>query len=466
MKKIITTLSILLSAGCLQAREIAGTWYGTLEIQTHKLRIVFHITKTGDVYSSTMDSPDQNAKGIAMDKTTVAGNSVTIEMTQMRMKYTGTYFADSNKINGTFNQGPMSLPLALSPKAPETGKAEHAARPQDPKNFPYKREEVTFTNPKAGNTLAGTLTMPESGRASKIVVLITGSGPQNRDEELQPFNHRPFLVWSDWLTRNGIAVLRFDDRGVGASGGVFGTATTADFADDAEAAVRYIQSRPDLKNMAIGLMGHSEGGMIAPMVAARNSAVKFIVLLAGPGVPISELMVQQTSDQARLSGAPADEIAQTAAVNKKLYAAIAQWKDLPGDTLIAKMEVMANSELSKLGEAKTDEGTVKNMVMKAASPWFRYFVTFDPSAYLTKIKCPVLALNGTLDMQVQSSANLAGISSCLKKAGNKRVEIVPMEGLNHLFQKATTGSMTEYGEIAETVNPAALNKVSDWINKL
>ena len=230
-----------------------------------------------------MDSPDQGARGLPTDKTTVTGNQLTIEASTYKIKYMGTFLPDRPQIKGTFLQGEGSLPLNLGRTQSAVPAAPIVARPQDPKDFPYKQEDVTFTNPKGGNQLAGTLTpLPADGKATKIVILITGSGPQNRNEELTAVNHRPFLVWSDWLTRNGIAVLRFDDRGVAKSTGNFTTATSADFADDAEAAVTYIQSRADLKGLSIGLMGHSEGGMIAPIVASRNKAVKFIVLLAAP----------------------------------------------------------------------------------------------------------------------------------------------------------------------------------------
>ena len=470
MKKIIITFTLLLCAVCLMAQNICGTWYGTLEFHSKKLRIVFHISKTGEIYTTTMDSPDQLASGIATDKTTVAGNQVTITIAKMGMTYTGTVVPDSSIINGVFSQGQASVALQLTTTENKEAKATSPARPQDPTSFPYRQEEVSFTNPKAGNTLAGTITMPSEGKAKRIVVFITGSGPQNRNEEVVQFNHRPFLVWSDWLTRNGIAVLRFDDRGVGASTGVFTTSTSADFADDVQAAVNYIQSRSDLKNLSIGLMGHSEGGMIAPMVACSNNAVKFIILLAGPGIPNSELMIQQTADQMRLSGASDSEIATAARLNKKLYATMGECKNLPEEELKTKLQKMMRNELNKLpaqerGEDSSD-AKLQEGVMKVCSPWYRYFITFDPADYLTRTQCPVLALNGTLDMQVSCAPNLKGINDCLQKAGNRNVQIAPLEGLNHLFQKATTGTVEEYGKITETVNPLALKTVTDWINKL
>lgn len=465
MKSIYSTIALILLGSTLLAQEPIGTWYGTLNIQGTSLPLVFHVTKTGSEYATTMDSPQQGAKGMPTSKTTFTNKTLTVEASSIGMKYTGTYVPDSNKINGTFQQGPVRTPLALSNKA-EKASAAPQTRPQDPKDFPYKQEEVTFTNTTAGNNLAGTLTLPANGKADKIAILITGSGPQNRNEEL--FNHRPFLILSDYLTRQGIAVLRYDDRGIGKSTGVFSKATTADFADDAEAAVKYILSRPDLKNMAIGLIGHSEGGMVAPIVASRNSNVKFVVLMASPGIPIAQLLARQIGDAMKLSGAPSDEVAQKMASNLKVFTVMNDVKDLPLQHAAPEVELAIRKELDLEPLEKLDrtakESIVQNTLNQYKTPWFRYFISFDPAIYLTKVKCPVLALNGTLDFQVESTANLAGIKTGLQKAGNKRFEIVPMEGLNHLFQKANTGAESEYGNIEETLNPAALQKISSWIN--
>jgi alpha-beta hydrolase superfamily lysophospholipase len=338
-------------------------------------------------------------------------------------------------------------------------------RPQDPKDFPYKQEEVAFDNTKGGDRLAGTLTMPADGKASKIVILITGSGPQDRNEELM--GHRPFLVWSDWLTRHGIAVLRYDDRGIGKSTGNFGLATSADFADDAEAAVNYILSRPDLKNLSIGLMGHSEGGLIAPMVASSNKAVKFIVLLAGPGVPTEQLMVKQTADL--MVGAPPNVVARYADRNKKLYDIVIQNPTLSTVQLQQVILKALYQDMRDHPNEGTDSATVKSLAQAYApllAPWMRYFLAVDPAVYLTRVKCPVLALDGTKDLQVNAEANLAGIKTSLQEAGNKHFEVITLDGLNHLFQKAGTGAVSEYSQIEETVDPLALDKVTAWINQL
>lgn len=468
MKKgLYLIIVLLLLSNTLLAQEPIGTWYGSLDVQGTQLALVFHVKKNGNEYATTMDSPQQGAMGMPASKTSYANKTLTIEAAAIGMKYTGTYVPDSNKINGNFEQGTFRTALILSATPEKSLAAKIQPRPQDPKDFPYKQEEVTFTNEVAGNTLAGTLTLPANGNPSKVVILITGSGPQNRNAELIPFNHRPFLVLSDHLTRHGIAVLRYDDRGVGKSTGTFANATSADFADDVEAAVKYISSRTDLKNAAIGLIGHSEGGMIAPIVASRNPKVKYIVLMAGPGIPIDQLYAQQIADAMKLSGIPADEVAQEMVTNVKVFTAMKEARELPIQQASLQVELALRKELDLRPLEKLDR-TVKESIIQRTlanykTPWFRYFITFDPSVYLTKVKCPVLALNGTLDFQVASTPNLAGIKAGLEKAGNKRFEIVPIQGLNHLFQKANTGAITEYGDIEETMNPAALEKISTWI---
>lgn len=466
MKKITLVLMLLAAAFSLKAQDVTGDWYGAIKIAGAKLNLVFHINKSGDVYSTIMDSPDQGAKGLGTDKTTVNKNEITIEANKFGIKYTGTYKPDSSIINGTFTQAVLNTPLILTHNKPQ----EQGKRPQDPTTFAYKQEEVTIPNTKAGNTLAGTLTIPSTGNVSKIVVLITGSGPQNRNEELQGMDHRPFLVLSDWLTRNGIAVLRYDDRGVGKSTGNFAAATTADFADDADAAVKYIQARPDLSQLAIGLIGHSEGGMIAPMVASRNTAVKFICLLAAPGVPMIELGLQQQKDQLRLAGKTAKSMKAPTAMLQNVFNTIVDNSTLSNAELKVKVDAILLPALSSYPPetfAKESKQDMANRITtQFLSTWYRYALSLKPADYLTKIRCPVLSLNGTLDIQVESVTNLAGIKAALQTAGNKNHEEVTLPGLNHLFQKAKTGSMNEYADIEETFNPVALEKVSTWINGL
>lgn len=468
MKRIIATLSLILFVSFSFAQDIEGDWYGSLKVPGTSLTVVFHFKKSDAGYTATMDSPDQNAMGMPTDKVEFSNRRLLISSGALGMKYEATYNADSSKISGSFHQGGVQFPLSLS-KDRSLIKARNKTRPQDPKDFPYLREEVVFSNPKGGHQLAGTLTLPADGKASKIVVLITGSGAQNRDEEIAEFNHRPFLVLSDWLTRNGIAVLRYDDRGTAKSTGNFFEATTADFADDVEAAVNYIGSRPDLKKLSLGLIGHSEGGMIAPMVAARNKAVKFMVLLAGPGIPSSQVMKQQSEDMKNVTKNSDSAIILGGYVNSVVFSAILDNPDLPTSALQQKIDSTFNKGLEpylKNNDRKLADAIILKASKRALGPWFRYFAKFNAADYIAKVKCPTLALNGTLDLQVKAEPNLAGIKSALKKAGNKNFEIVPMPDLNHFFQKAVTGSFEEYAVLTETFNPEALTKVSNWINHL
>ncbi|RFZ91251.1 alpha/beta hydrolase [Mucilaginibacter conchicola] len=472
MKKSLILILFLLTAGRLCAQNFAGDWSGTLQLPgDHQLAVIFHIRNTGSGYTATMDSPDQGASGLKVDTVKVSGDRIILEAGQFKLKYSGTLVADSNLVRGNFTQGTASLPLTLSNHPDANAAAKKAAlRPQDPVSFPYRQEEVSFPNKKAGIRLAGTLTLPQNGKARKIVILVSGSGPQNRDEEVKQFNHRPFLVWSDFLTRNGIAVLRYDDRGVAGSTGEFGAATSADFADDAAAALDYIASRPDLKDIPAGVIGHSEGGMIAPMLASGDQRIKFIVLLAGPGIPIDELLMKQSADQLRLNEAPAATITRTLASNRAIYQFMKAHPQLPEAQLKQRLDTLMRDELRRYPAAdlqgQSPETIARRTIAQVTTPWFRYFITFKPANHLSKVKCPVLALNGSLDMQVNAEANLAGIRMSLQKAGNKHFRTIALPGLNHLFQQAATGSTSEYAQIAETVNPAALKAVTEWISSL
>ncbi len=467
MKKIFSQLFLLFTSVNLSAQSVEGEWYGALEIQKTKLHIVFHIKKTGTGFSGTMDSPDQGVNGIGMDSTSFEHNRLVIEAKKLGMRYAAAYDTGAHELNGVFRQSKMEFPLVLKRTKEEV---KVVRRAQDPVDFPYNQEEVAIDNRKDSLTLAGTLTMPKDHKADKIVILITGSGPQNRNEEIVSINHRPFLVWSDWLTRHGIAVLRYDDRGIGSSTGKFNKATSAGFANDVTAAIDFIKSRKDLEGLKIGLIGHSEGGMIAPMVAARDKRVAFIVLLAGPGEPIDELMVQQIAFSQSGADAPKNIADVNIETSKLAYSFLKKNAGKTNKEIEPELRKILHEQLAKyppdaFDKTKGDE-ILDNEIKSYLGVWFRYFIAFIPADYLGKVKCPVLALNGTLDKQVSCKENLDGIDAALKKGKNKNFEIVPLQGLNHLFQKAETGDPGEYGNIEETVNPVALNKVTEWLGKL
>ena len=411
--------------------DIDGAWLGTLDTGALKLRLVFHIAGL----TATMDSPDEGANGIPVTTVTRSGSSLTLELKQMGGEFEGKISSDLKVLEGTWSQGGVSLPLVLKHKN-NTAEMERR-RPQNPvPPYPYRAEDVEYPNSVADIKLAGTLSIPSGSGPFPAVLLITGSGPQDRDETL--LGHKPFLVLSDSLTRKGIEVLRADDRGVGKSGGSFSKSTTADFATDAEAGVAYLKTRSEINPHKIGLIGHSEGAVIAPMVAARNSDVAFIVMMAGSGVPGDEIIAEQV----RLIGEASGETHQAALKNdaeeRELLGLVKQGKPLP-DTL--------------------PDGQVKQLT----SPWFRYFLAYDPVLALRKVRCPVLVLNGEKDLQVSPKQNLPAIRKALEEGGNKNVEVDELSGLNHLFQTAKTGLPGEYAEIEETIAPIALDKIVSWI---
>ncbi len=327
-------------------------------------------------------------------------------------------------------------------------------RPQNPvKPYPYREEEVSYENKVQNVTLAGTLTIPQGKGPFPVVLLITGSGPQDRDESL--LGHKPFLVLSDYLTRHGIAVLRADDRGIGKSTGVFANATTADFATDVEAGVAFLKTRPEVNPQKIGLVGHSEGGVIAPMVAARNKDVAFIVMMAGTGVPGDQVLPAQSEAIEVASGKDPSEAAKSAAKEKEMLALVETEKD----------PAILEKELQEKMKGEVPDAQIGMQIKQITSPWFRYFLTYDPATALRKVRCPVLAINGALDKQVLPSQNLPAIRKALEEGGNKHFEADELPGLNHLFQTAKTGAPAEYSQIEETMSPVALEKISEWILK-
>jgi pimeloyl-ACP methyl ester carboxylesterase len=434
--------------------DIDGAWMGTLDAGTAKLRIVFHFVNTADGLTATMDSLDQDIKGLPVTKVTRDGSSLKLELKQIPGvgAFEGTIDKDRESISGTWSQSGNSLPLQLK-RLKDSAELE-VPRPQNPtKPYPYREEEVSFENSGAGIKLAGTLTIPSGKGPFPAVVLVAGSGAHDRDEALM--GHRPFLVLSDYLTRRGIAVLRYDKRGVGESGGTYATATTSDFADDAEAGLAYLEKRGEVDPHKIGLIGHSEGGMIAPMLAARNSSVAFIVMMAGPGIPGDELLVEQTLLISEANG-QTHETAEKAAGEERIILSLV--KD---ETDSAVLEKKLREQLT----GQVPEAQIGAAIKSTSSPWFRYFISYDPATALRKVKCPVLAVIGSKDLQVPPEQNIPAIRKALQDAGNQKFEIDELPDLNHLFQTAKSGSPAEYAQIEETISPIALEKITAWVAK-
>ncbi|MDQ6531573.1 alpha/beta hydrolase [Flavobacterium sp. LHD-85] len=448
MKKIIPLLFILFSFSQSFAQDISGQWNGVLKVPSSELRIVVNITKTEKGYTSTMDSPDQGAKGIPVAKTTFENNVLRLDIApQAGVVYEGKL--NENKFTGKFTQNGQSLELDLA-----KGNVQ-ILRPQEPKQpFPYYTEDVKFENIKDQVTLAGTLSLPKKEGNFPVVILISGSGAQNRDEEM--LQHKPFLVLADYLTRKGIAVLRFDDRGFGESTGDFKSATTTDFAKDVQAGIDYLKTRKEINKKKIGLIGHSEGGVIAPIVAGNSKDIAFIVLMAGTGIRGDKLLLLQKELIEKQMGVSEEEVKRGQETYKEVYELITSSSAID-EKLKKDVKNIFESKLGvtdKIAEAYTAEVT---------NPWIYDFLKLDPAPYLEKVKCPVLAINGSKDVQVPPEANLQNIQRALTKGGNKKITIKTLPNLNHLFQECKTGSQFEYGAIEQTISPTALEEISSWL---
>lgn len=452
------------------ASVLPGTWHGTLRLGSASLRIVFNVELKDGALQATMDSPDQGARGIPVSKITLADSVAVFEVKAIGGVFEGRLSSDGSSLTGSLKQGGGAFPLILqraemSPTPTMQGSASISApsRPQLPSEpYPYAAIDLEFPNAKAGIRLAGTLTVPEGQGPFPAVVLVTGSGAQNRDEEIM--GHKLFLVIADYLARRGIAALRYDDRGVGGSGGTFSTATTFDFTDDALAAVSFLSGRPEIEPKRIGIVGHSEGGIVAAIAASQNPYLAFIVLLAGPGVRGDELLLLQNEALARASGAAASLIAEAKALNGALYE-IAM-KDLP--VAEAKKDIIALLKSMAKGSAGGDAGNAldaeaERIAGQLLNPWMRCFLSIDPALYLSTVKIPVLAMIGSKDLQVPAEENLGAIEMALTKAGNSEFRLIRLEGLNHLFQSAGTGLPDEYASIEETFAPKALAVMGDWL---
>jgi pimeloyl-ACP methyl ester carboxylesterase len=438
-------------------QNIEGFWQGTLDAGAVKLRLLMKFLRNAEgKLVGLLDSLDQGANDIPMNIVTFEGGSLHVEMKSLQASYDGKLNADRNEITGEFTQG-SKLPLNLK----RVAKASDAAlvRPQNPvKPYPYEEVEVTYSNEQDKIKLSATLTVPKGAGPFPAVVLITGSGSQNRDEML--LGHRPFLVLADYLTRRGIAVLRADDRGMGGTSRGAAGDTSENYAADALAGVAFLKTRKEINPKQIGLVGHSEGGMIAPMAAVRSRDVAFVVLMAGPGIVGDKLLLMQNGliGAAECQKQVKESVARTAglfAIAKNESDPQAAQKKM--DTEQAKIADAARKSL----EAQLNAGAAQ--LKGLVTPWFRFFLNYDPRPTLMKVRVPVLAINGSTDTQVPATEDLAAIDHALKDGGNRDYKIVLLPNLNHLFQTSSTGAPSEYGEIEETIAPIALQTIGDWI---
>jgi pimeloyl-ACP methyl ester carboxylesterase len=432
---------------------VEGHWEGSIEIPGATLGVLVDLHNKDGYWVGTIDIPMQAASGLPLEGIRIGETDVEFAIANIPGAPTFRGKLADGRIAGEFTQGGQTFPFFL-------GREEIArpGRPQEPEPpLPYEEEEVSFAN--GDITLAGTLTVPPGDGPFPAVLLVSGSGPQDRNEEV--FDHKPFLVLSDHLTRAGIAVLRFDDRGTGESTGEFATATSEDFAADVVAGVDFLQGRPETDPEKIGLVGHSEGGLIAPMVAVKSDGVAFVVLLAGPGVPGEELLIRQVELLTRAAGLPEEDVAEIAKAQRELLGLVNS--GAPDDEIRKVLRRLVAAQAGDgLSEQAMDEA-VAGELPQLTSPWFRYFLSYDPRPTLREVDVPILALNGEKDLQVDPTQNLPEIREALEAGGNTDIVIEEMPGLNHLFQNAETGAVAEYYSIEETMNPALLEKVASWI---
>lgn len=456
---IAAAAAILLRCGPLAhatpGKGPEGIWLGVLDTGPVKLRLAFHVDKQPDgSLRATLDSLDQGATGIPVDRATLTGSTVRFELTRLNASFEGKL--DGDTLVGTFTQG-RPLPLALS----RVDRIEEPTRPQRPtRPFPYKELEVSVPvaaaplDPKrAGETitLAGTLSLPAGEGPFPAVVFVTGSGPQDRDETI--VGHKPFLVISDALVRRGIATLRLDDRGVGKSGGTAERATTLDFVEDVRSELGWLAARPEIDRRAIGVLGHSEGGLIAPIVASKDDRARFIVMLAGPAMTGEQILYAQEALIARAGGASEAQIKHDRAAAEQLY------KRLRVARTDAEVDAAIAAFVAADPKQRQDREAARKLLR---SPWLRTFLVLDPVPYLEKVRVPVLALSGERDLQVPRD-NLPILERALQRGKNRDATVQLIPGVNHLFQHCKTGAPGEYTAIEETFAPEALQLITDWI---
>jgi pimeloyl-ACP methyl ester carboxylesterase len=425
--------------------RIEGDWSGKIDAGAFKLRLILHVHTKDGATAATLDSPDQNAIGLPATLT-LDGDHVRISARGAAGSFDGALTADGASLVGKWSGAPTTF-TRLAPGATVAA----LNRPQTPvKPYPYREEPVAYESSAANVRLIGTLTMPQGSGPFPAVVLIAGSGPQTRDENV--FGHAIFLVLADHLTRHGIAVLRYDKRGLGQSTGNYAAATSGDFAADADAGVNYLKTRPEIDAKRIGLIGHSEGGVIAPMVAESDPAVAFLVLMAGSGVPGDQIIMAQSKAIAAAAGASEVALAAGAVIERRFLDAVMSAKD-QNSAELAVREVFMSAGISA--------AAIDAQAKAAASDWYRFFLSYDPAPALRRLRLPILAIIGAKDLQVPADQNLPALREALKSDND--AEVLELPGLNHLFQTALTGAPSEYGEIEETLSPTALDLITQWI---
>ncbi|HWB23831.1 MAG TPA: alpha/beta fold hydrolase [Chitinophagaceae bacterium] len=473
MRKITIFTAMLLNAisTCAQTKDFSGAWEGTMNAG-REITIIFHFTKSGNnTYAGTMDVPAQNAKNLALNKVTVKGDSLIAEMQMAGIVYKSALQNDST-LQGMWLQRGAQLPLTLKqiiqPVTAEDAKPQTPAPP-----YSYNSDDVEYDNADKSVHFGATFTYPKTGGPFATALLITGSGQQDRDETI--FGHKPFAVLADYLTKKGYAVLRVDDRGIGKTTGTLLGVTSADFAADAEAGLAYLKTRPEVDKNKLGLIGHSEGGAIAPMVAAKHPELDFIVLWAGPIVGGLKTNVEQNAHSLLKAGIDTTAVnafkdihtkelqqfgksADVSTLNKNVKAVYNQWKQQQSSAVLSQLYATDTTIIGKSIYSIYD-GLYDLQ-------WMRFFIVHSFADDLAKVHCKVLAINGDKDMQVNAAENLHAADSILRANKNPHYKTVVLKGLNHLLQPAVTGEVSEYGTIQTTIAPEALQTIGDWLDKM
>jgi hypothetical protein len=446
------------------ANRLLGYWNGALESDgaiVLRAGLEFAPAPCGQVYA-TFDSPDQGTNDLPFTSLALAGDSLRFGLSYLNGAFAGVVSADGARISGIWSQDGTTLDLQLT-----RGDSAVGRRPQEPTPpYSYDTLPVTYENGEGGVRFSGTLTIPRGEGPFPAVLMLTGSGAQNRDETIM--GHRPFLVLADHLTRRGIATLRVDDRGVGGSTGNVMTATIADNAGDALAGVTFLKSQAKVNARSIGLLGHSEGGWVAPLAATRSADIAFLVILAGPAVTGEEIRHAQDSLMAVLGGASLDYVAADRLVSQAIYDAL---RAEPNDSVaVVRMGEAADAAHARLPPARQrllDSAwagmDAEQVWRQMVTPWFRFLLSYDPRPALSRVTVPVLALFGDKDVQVPPAQSVPPMEAAFRAAGNRDATVRVFPGLNHLFQHAETGLIAEYGRIEETIAPEILQTIGDWI---
>ena len=442
------------SANAISPAE--GTWQGAIETGNMRMRLQLHLSHDDQKrLAASVDSLDQGVQGIPAANVSERSGKVKLELPAFNAEYVGTLSPDKNEINGHWSQNENLETLTFR----RSDQVLELRRPQNPrKPYPFREEEVSFASGDGKATLAGTLSLPPGTGPFPAAVLVGGSGPNDRDESVA--GHKPFLILADFLTRKGIAVLRYDKRGISGSTGDFSEATIEVFAQDAQSALAYLAKRTEVDAKRLGVVGHSEGGILAALAATGSPDVKWVVLLATPASTGERTLLHQSELIARAGGLPEDQIERSLAFDRKAYAAVRQSKD-PAALEPRLQELVDQSGLGAAMPPAALQAQIKLM----GSPWFREFLDFDPLPLLTKLQCPVLALAGDRDLQVDSLENVPLLRQAYESSGNKDFTVVEIEGVNHLFQKAQSGSPALYGAIEETIAPEVLAAIGNWVAK-